>query len=205
MAGIIITLYPILCVLLPCLIYMFIRARKPGNHLTKAHFIWVFLFVFYLHMVLDTTGIGTIWDIGKYDSILSLDKINLVPFNDGLEFSQILNVIMFMPLGFLLPLLWSNYRTLPRVLLAGAGYSLSIEICQLFNNRVTDINDLIMNTFGALAGYCIWIVYRRLFPRTGTRKELALSAHEPAVYMVLSVLAVFFLCNWRWMVYKLYM
>ena len=87
MADIIITLYPILCVLLPCLIYMFIRARKPGKHLTKAHFIWVFLFVFYLHMVLDTTGIGTIWDIGKYDSILSLDKINLIPFNDGLELS----------------------------------------------------------------------------------------------------------------------
>ena len=61
MADIIITLYPILCVLLPCLIYMFIRARKPGKHLTKAHFIWVFLFVFYPHMVPIPVVSSTIW------------------------------------------------------------------------------------------------------------------------------------------------
>lgn len=205
MAAILITLYPLLCIFVPCLIYMFIRARKPGKHLSRAHFIWVVLILIYLNMVLETTGIGTIWDIGKYDGIISLDKINLIPLNDGLELSQILNIFMFMPLGFLLPLLWKNYRSLSRVLLAGACYSLFIELCQLFNNRVTDINDLIMNTLGTLAGYLVWILFRRLFPRTGTRKELALSAHEPAVYMALSILSHFLLCNWRWAVSMLYM
>ena len=35
--------------------------------------------------------------------------------------------------------------------------SLSIELLQLlFSDRTTDINDLILNTLGAAAGYCIY-------------------------------------------------
>ena len=35
------------------------------------------------------------------------------------------------------------------------GFSLSIELCQLFNRRNTDIDDLMMNTLGAVIGYFI--------------------------------------------------
>lgn len=205
MADAITILYPLLCIMLPCFVYMFVRIKKPGVYLTKSHFIWICIFFLYLYMVLNTTGIGSIWDIGKYDGIITTDKMNLVPFSDGLELSQILNIIMFLPLGFLLPFIWKDMRSPLKTALTGAGYSFAIEFCQLFNNRVTDINDLIMNTLGALFGYLIWIAFVCLFRPKGGNKELPLSAHEASVYLMLSILGEFFLFNWRWMIQLLYL
>ena len=47
--------------------------------------------------------------------------------------------------------------------------SLAIEICQLFNLRATDIDDLMMNTLGALVGYCCWKVFSLIFRNAGTK------------------------------------
>lgn len=204
MATIIITLYPFLCMFLPCLFYMIICSRKPEIHLNKSHFLWCCIFLCYLSLVLNTTGIGTIWDIGKYDSIMHIDKINFIPLQYGIDISQILNIIMFMPFGFLLPLIWKNCRSLFPVLMSGFSYSLAIEFCQLFNNRVTDVNDLIMNTLGAVCGYLIWVIYQRLFHQKAAKKEVTLSIREPFFYLAFSILGQFFLYNWRWMVMLFY-
>lgn len=69
--------------------------------------------------------------------------------------THILNIIMFMPLGFLLPLIWKSFRNGVGVLVTGVGFSLAIEIAQLFNRRLTDVDDLIMNTMGTLIGFII--------------------------------------------------
>lgn len=199
------TLYPLLCMMLPCIFYIFLQKRKPGVCLSGPHFVWVLIFLLYLYMVLEATGIDTIWDIGKYDGIISVDKINLIPFTDITGFSQSLNIIMFMPLGFLLPFIWKEFRSPLKVLLAGAGYSFGIEFCQLFNNRVTDIDDLIMNTLGAVAGYVIWIIFVCMFHPKGGKREISLSGKEAAVYLVLSMAGEFFLFNWRWMVRTFFM
>lgn len=68
-----------------------------------------------------------------------------------------------MPLGFLLPLIWKNFRNIINVSLTGLGFSLAIELCQLFNLRATDIDDLMMNTLGAVLGYFIWVGVNNLF------------------------------------------
>ena len=67
--------------------------------------------------------------------------VNFVPF-DSIGIGYILNIIMCMPLGFLLPLIWEDCRKLGKTVLIGAGFSLLIEITQLFNYRATDIDDL---------------------------------------------------------------
>ena len=81
----------------------------------------------------------------------------MIPFQDFSAFGCIANVIMVMPLGFLLPLLWENYRKLWKTALAGFSLSLCIEILQLFTFRATDVDDLLMNTLGGIGG---WICYR---------------------------------------------
>lgn len=205
MNNLISTLYPLLCVMLPCFLYILLRRRKPGVCLTGPHFMWVLVFLLYLYMVLETTGIGTIWDIGKYGRIISADKINLIPFTDITGLSQFLNIFMFMPLGFLLPLIWKEFRSPLKVLLAGAGYSFGIEFCQLFNSRVTDIDDLFMNTLGALCGYLIWVLFVCLFHPKGGRKEISLSGKEAAAYLILSMAGEFFLFNWGWMIRTFFM
>ena len=46
---------------------------------------------------------------------------------------------------------------------AGVGFSLFIEILQLpFYDRVTDIDDLILNSLGFLIGYGIFLLVKKL-------------------------------------------
>ena len=98
-----------------------------------------------------------------------------------------------MPLGFLLPLIWEDCRKLGKTVLIGAGFSLLIEITQLFNYRATDIDDLTANTLGVLLGYFIWKIFVRLF---GSRlKAKAIGRQEAIIYILLSVAGTFLLYN----------
>ena len=71
--------------------------------------------------------------------------MSLVPFQN-LTSGFLLNILMTMPLGFLLPFLYRHWRRFSRAVLAGAGFSLLIECSQLLTNRACDIDDLIANT-----------------------------------------------------------
>ena len=81
---------------------------------------------------------------------------------------------------------------------AGACLSLVIEVCQLFNLRATDIDDLMMNTLGAVFGYLLWCLFHMLFSKVGKNGEL-LFPGEPELYLGLSVLGTFLFYNWRWL------
>ena len=67
--------------------------------------------------------------------------------------NSVLNVLLFVPLGFLLPLLWEKFRTWKQTVLFGFGLSLAIELLQIFTMRATDVNDLITNVCGTVLGY----------------------------------------------------
>ncbi|GAA2507602.1 hypothetical protein Ahu01nite_059070 [Winogradskya humida] len=88
------------------------------------------------------------------------DMLRWIPGDvDGPSFT--LNVIMFIPFGILLPLLWrGSDGYLPMLLRSGLA-SATIELAQLVlgltvgSRRTVDINDLIANTAGALIGLLI--------------------------------------------------
>lgn len=74
------------------------------------------------------------------------------------------NILLFSPIGFMLPLLWrSKYHSLFKTAVTGFGLSLLIECSQLFLLRATDVNDLIMNTIGAILGYLIYLLAEKCF------------------------------------------
>lgn len=160
------------------------------------HLIKVCIFLLYIYLVLSVAGIGSIWDLGRYDTLIRLEEINLLPFQSEGILTYFLNIIMFMPLGFLLPFIWKKYRNPLKILFTGLGLSLSIELCQLFNRRNTDIDDLLMNTLGAIIGYGVWILFKKRFKKLN-KKEGALSQHEPLIYLLLAVSGKFLLYNWR--------
>ncbi len=98
-------------------------------------------------------------------------RINWKPIVNLLRFASkrdlLLNLIgnftMFIPSGIILPILYKKLNTFWKVVAAGAGISLCIEILQLpFNVRYTDIDDLILNTLGVAAGYGIYALVRTL-------------------------------------------
>lgn len=86
--------------------------------------------------------------------------IHLIPGDvDGPSF--VLNVIMFIPFGVLLPLLRPRLDAVRRLAAHAAAASLTIELTQfalgmtLGSRRTVDVNDLIANTAGALLGLLI--------------------------------------------------
>ena len=93
-------------------------------------------------------------------------RINLVPFVHMTDYAikreAVLNfagnVTMFIPIGIVYPIVYKELNTHWKVIAAGVGFSLCIEILQLpFFDRVTDIDDLIMNSFGYVIGYGIYL------------------------------------------------
>ncbi len=79
-------------------------------------------------------------------------------------FLVLANMGIFVPLGFLVSLLWRRPRWW-KAAIAGFLTSFFVEFVQLFIARSTDIDDVILNTAGALAGYWLFCLFRGLFPK----------------------------------------
>lgn len=76
------------------------------------------------------------------------------------------NTAMFIPLGIVWPCVFSRLNSHWKVIMAGFGVSLTIEILQLpFFDRATDIDDLILNTLGFLTGYGIYLLTKMVRKR----------------------------------------
>ena len=92
--------------------------------------------------------------------------------------ATLLNVLLFIPLGMALPLLWKSYGQWWKTLLFGFLFSTAVETLQLFTYRATDVNDLMTNTLGTLLGFLIARAVLHFFPNlpSGNRKELPIVA-----------------------------
>lgn len=72
------------------------------------------------------------------------------------------NVVMFIPLGFLLPRIWRKLRGFFRTILTIAVLVIAVEILQYVTLLGSlDIDDFILNITGAVIGYISWKIYSR--------------------------------------------
>lgn len=141
------------------LVLQYVVLRQRDSSKTAA----VIIFAFYLTAVFSAVGIPTIHSMHAELSFNLIPLIDIV--NSPMEYAKntILNILLFVPLGILLPLMWKEYRSLRSVAVTGLMLSLFIEILQIFTFRLTDVDDLITNTAGAVAGY--YLSRRFLFKR----------------------------------------
>ena len=138
-------------------IFLSHKQKKGGEKTHLLPGLLLFLFAVYIVCVYHVTGTGTLWDAFLYRFQTEISHINPIPFSAGIDMvGYILNIILFIPFGFLIPLIWKKMRSLHLTALAGFSFSILIEISQLLNNRRTDIDDLIMNTLGAIIGFLIY-------------------------------------------------
>lgn len=71
----------------------------------------------------------------------------------------LLNVILFVPVGYLTPLTFKQVGKWYKMLAFGFGFTFCIEILQSLTHRGWfDVDDLVLNTFGAMLG---WALYRK--------------------------------------------
>ena len=122
--------YSLACVFLPCvacqIVFVF-RSRRRGKGVSAVWLSWLNVFLLYLWMVFDVTGVGTMGDILRNRVHPIIGGYNFIPF-DSFGIGFFLNIIMCMPFGFLLPLIWREGRSLVRTVLTGAAFSLMIEL-----------------------------------------------------------------------------
>lgn len=77
------------------------------------------------------------------------------------------NIALFIPIGFFPALLFRN-ATWKRSAIIGFGMSLFIEIGQYFIMRNTAVDDVILNTLGALCGYWLYLTFKHHKPAQAT-------------------------------------
>ena len=103
-------------------------------------------------------------------------RINLIPlvylFDYQIRREALINVIgntaMFIPIGIIWPSVLRSLDTPWKVICAGIGFSLFIEILQLpFFDRVSDIDDLLLNSLGFLLGYGIYLIFKKASKKSG--------------------------------------
>jgi len=118
----------------------------------KKKWFWAVLFVVYMNAMFCVVGIPSAQFV-RWNP-----EINWIPFRDFSSENIVgmsLNILMFIPFGAFLPIYFGRFWKMSTTVFAGAFMSFTIEVLQLFTFRLTDIDDLIMNTLGTLLGYGI--------------------------------------------------
>ena len=98
-------------------------------------------------------------------------RVNWIPFINLFDYPEmrdvLINVIgntaMFIPLGIVWPSVYKVLDTHLKIISAGIGFSICIEILQLpFYDRVSDIDDLLLNSFGFIIGYLLYLLAKQV-------------------------------------------
>lgn len=158
--------------------YRIKKKREAGECINRKR--ETVLFLFYLYLLL----VGTLTLLPQMDlsrAIPSSSQINIIPFqknyNKLLEAltcpvpmcvynwtaNIVVNLLLFLPLGLLLPLVSKKVSTFGAVALVALCMSAGIELFQYFLTywnifRFSDVDDVILNVAGALAGFGLYKV-----------------------------------------------
>ncbi len=74
------------------------------------------------------------------------------------------NILMFVPWGFGLALLWKKNRSVWRIAALSLLLTVFIETVQLFIGRHVDVDDLLLNFIGGCLGGLLWWGLKKPFP-----------------------------------------
>ena len=157
------------------IIYRTIVIKKNKLNIIREIFVNLF-FIYFLMMIYYT-----FFKNGELCfSFYRIRYVNFIPIKRTIEmfanvntgytcpyYNVLGNIILFIPLGFFIPLLFKKCDKLKRVILYGFIGSFTIEFLQYFtSNNITDIDDLIFNTIGAILGFCCFRLVRCVVGKT---------------------------------------
>ena len=125
--------------------------KLSGRKLKSPHTV---LLLFYLCVLVGIYSVTGLPDASYCEFDFTYNAIPMVDILSS-PAQYALNVLMFLPVGFLLPLLWDEYRGWKQVLGFCAFLTVFIEVAQVFTFRTTDIDDLLTNLLGAGIGYTL--------------------------------------------------
>lgn len=135
---------------------------KGTKRLKFSKVMWILLLVGYLGVLALVTvlrpGEGG-WHMRKIYPLFYSYKSAWLSFNTLEWRNLILNIAMFVPFGFLLPMAFGFFGTFWKTYLAGFLVTLGIEMSQLvFRMGVVECDDIFNNLLGAMIGYGLYAV-----------------------------------------------
>ena len=136
--------------------------RKKHRDVLLALFILYILATLAL-LFLRTPRGGGGWNLTPFETIRGYFRIlsDRNPWADALRryawMNFIGNIVLFVPLGLFLPLLWGRQRRFPLFLLTVTASIIIVETAQhLTALGSLDVDDLILNLLGAAIGFLLW-------------------------------------------------
>ncbi len=139
----------------------------------KEYYLYAVMFFCYISMVISLTLFPMVL-MEAQDEVHISASIHLVPFSYGIGKTDIYNILLFIPMGILIPFVFRKTNTLVKTGLVCLSISALIETLQLLEVsgvlhvvafRVVDINDIICNTLGGALGYCLLLLLAVIFSK----------------------------------------
>lgn len=139
------------------------------------------IFILYMAVLIKATLFSfNEYVYGKSANLVLFDSIRLM-WRSGdywLIFKNIIgNIILFLPLGLLLPLIFRVFNSWRIMFVVGFGTSCVIEVLQYeYAKRIFDIDDILLNGLGAMTGLFIYKFFALIFrlmerPFTGKKRK----------------------------------
>ncbi len=169
------------------LLPFYLLLRKPWEHWNKSRE-WI-MGVFFLFMI-SLLSLALEGDYTSPPAMLqsaltrlsTREEINLRPFYtistffhycslDVFLINIVGNVVLFVPWGIGLPLLWKRFQRPARLALWCFLLTAFIESVQLFICRHVDVDDLILNFSGGACGGMLYFFLRKRFPGMAALSE----------------------------------
>lgn len=111
--------------------------------------------------------LGVRWFQGSFSFTVSFPSLVRQALSGG-SWQVLGNVLLYLPLGLLLPLVWKR-ASWWRVTAVGLALSLVTELIQPVVGRSFDVDDMVANTLGTLMGYGLFALVRLAAPRAVVR------------------------------------
>lgn len=153
------------------IIFFILKTRKNENiKIDISSWIFQFVLIVYIVGVLNVTGGIDVFKNGISEYSMSPNIIPIITtIQDIMEnpsgmLEQIIyNIVLFIPLGFLLPKSMSKIKwNIKKIVLSGLFMIFIVEGLEYLTGRYFDIDDFIINSVGVIAGYFMYLFLKKI-------------------------------------------
>ena len=154
------------------------KEAKRVRTLGKILFILYIIFLVYFLFLSDWYGREGVMDEYHYNLVLFKEIKRFIQYRHQLGtfavFSNLFgNIVIFMPFGFLVPILGRKKRNFWFTSLLSFALSLTVECIQLVTRTgCFDVDDIFLNTIGGMLGYLVYALVQRKRDRDADARRL---------------------------------
>ncbi|WGX77872.1 VanZ family protein (plasmid) [Paraclostridium bifermentans] len=150
-----------------------LKLKKTINYKQMLYIIFLIYLLILIKIILFKTN--SFIDLLKGNTSAGYRSSNLIPFKTIVTFfnmkdfsflrafsNTVGNIAIFLPLGYLLPILIKKINSMSKVFLISISVSMVFESLQyIFCLGSLDIDDIILNTLGGVIGYIIYFYIKK--------------------------------------------